>query len=152
MKRKQYFLAAAIAACTLALSSTVHAAPEVNATTLLIIPPNAPAPTHMGSGVVKYDSLYYESSKDFGSGKTAVITAGTKVVVNGVSYLQHNSETDSYQIERSLYVPYNLVDNQVPLGENYSMLHLCTEDGKDLGWVVPEVFYGLEDCKVCPQN
>lgn len=138
MKRRQYLLAAVIMVAIGSMSSikTLAAPLSISKT----------VPAHMGPAVVSFDSLYYESSREFGSGKTAVITAGTKVVVNGVSYLQH----DSYQIERSLYVPYNLVDNMVPLGENYSMLHLCTEDGKDLGWVIPEVFSGFDGCPLCP--
>lgn len=138
MKRRQYLLAAVIMVAIGSMSSIKTLAAPLSM-------PEA-VPSHMGPAVVSFDSLYYESSREFGSGKTAVITAGTKVVVNGVSYLQH----DSYQIERSLYVPYNLVDNMVPLGENYSMLHLCTEDGKDLGWVIPEVFSGFDGCPLCP--
>ena len=138
MKRRQYLLATVIMVAIGSMSSIKTLAAPLSM-------PEA-VPSHMGPAVVSFDSLYYESSRKFGSGKTAVITAGTKVVVNGVSYLQH----DSYQIERSLYVPYNLVDNMVPLGENYSMLHLCTEDGKDLGWVIPEVFSGFDGCPLCP--
>ena len=142
MKRRQYLLAAVVMVSLCSMSSIkILAAPLSISKTV---------PAHMGPAVVSFDSLYYESSREFGSGKTAVITAGTKVVVNGVSYLQHDSETDSYQIEMSLYVPYNLIDTHVPLGENYSMLHLCTEDGKDLGWVIPEVFSGFDGCLLCP--
>ena len=144
MKRRQYLLAAVIMVAIGSMSSikTLAAPLSISKT----------VPSHMGPAVVSFDSLYYESSREFGSGKTAFITAGTKVVVNGVSYLQHDSETDSYQIEMSLYVPYNLIDTHVPLGENYSMLHLCTEDGQDLGWVIPEVFSGFDGCPLCPHK
>ncbi len=83
---------------------------------------------------VEKDTIYWESSQHFGSGKSGMIEETKKVYVNGVAYLDKNGEiissyygTDPKQIE--IWAP--------------RMLHICTE-GIDLGWIYPTQIAGID--------
>ena len=83
---------------------------------------------------VEKDTVYWESSQHFGSGRSGRIKQTTKVYVNGVAYLDKNGDiissyygTDPKQIET--WAP--------------RMLHICTE-GRDLGWIYPAQIASIE--------
>lgn len=75
---------------------------------------------------VRADTVYWESSENFGSGKSGMISGGSLVTVNGVSYLDDNG---------NILSSYYDVPTEIDIWEK-RMLHISL-NGINLGWVDP---------------
>ncbi len=117
-----------------------------------ILSSNCPA-TYVGEEVeIKWGAIFYESSKNWGSGNwnttfcidyesygfgtPSFIPEDYIVVINGVSYLDENGN-----IVSSYYEPYDSIKTnniKIPIDRSKPyMLHTCTSQ-RDLGWGAPE--------------
>lgn len=70
---------------------------------------------------------YWESSKDFGSGKSGTIGTAEAVRVTGVSYLDEDGNIISTSFD----------DSEEIRSADLRMLHICSIEGDDLGWIWP---------------
>lgn len=84
---------------------------------------------------------YFESAWFDGSGKTGIVTESNpyipedfSVIVNGVAYLDTNR---NYVTEVIYDVSGNLSGTPIKIGLP-RLVHVCTKDGTNLGWVYPE--------------
>ncbi len=99
---------------------------------------------------IKDMSFFYESSKDFGTGRCSsttriidscmvynpVLPEDFQVFVNGVSYLSNTGEVISRIYKKPHEVRNGGVDIPIDMTKRF-MLHIC--DGKkDIGWILPE--------------
>lgn len=75
---------------------------------------------------VRADTVYWESSENFGSGKYGMISGDSLVTVNGVSYLDDNG---------NILSSYYNVPTEIDIWKK-RMLHISLND-IDLGWVDP---------------
>ena len=77
---------------------------------------------------VKEETIYWETSRHFGSGRSGKFEKTRVVQVNGVAYLDENGEVLSFF--------YGTTPRNIEIWAK-RMLHICTEEGEDLGWVYP---------------
>lgn len=70
---------------------------------------------------------YWESSENFGSGKSGSIETASTVIVTGVSYLNEDGTIISSSFNES---------DRIKVTE-LRMLHICSIEGEDMGWIWP---------------
>lgn len=70
---------------------------------------------------------YWESSFGFGSGRRGTVKSGNAVIVTGVAYMDEDGKTISTNFNES---------EEVRFAE-LRMLHICSIEGDDLGWIWP---------------
>lgn len=86
-------------------------------------------PTDIGKVVYVREGewSYWESSKNFGSGKSGTIETAEAVIVTGVSYLDEDGNIISTSFDDSEEIRF----------ADLRMLHICSIEGDDLGWIWP---------------
>lgn len=70
---------------------------------------------------------YWESSEGFGSGKSGTVEGGDAVIVTRVSYLDEDGNIISTSFDDSEEIRF----------ADLRMLHICSIEGDDLGWIWP---------------
>lgn len=70
---------------------------------------------------------YWESSFGFGTGKHGTVKSGNAVIVTGVAYMDEDGNTIST----------NFNESEKIRSTELRMLHICSIEGDDLGWIWP---------------
>lgn len=102
------------------------------------------SPDKIGAdGFVDRGATIWESAENEGSGKSKKLESEKSIKVNGVAYLDENGEvTSSYYVKGTEDNLEEHSDIEIGLKKK-RMLHVCTYDGSDLGWVEPNKVYKI---------
>lgn len=86
-------------------------------------------PTKIGKAVYVREGEwnYWESSFGFGSGRRGTVKSGNAVIVTGVAYMDEDGKTIST----------NFNESEKIRSTELRMLHICSIEGDDLGWIWP---------------
>lgn len=103
-------------------------------------------PTYIGEMVIAVNNFqFYSSAWSFGSGRNGIGKANTRLIINGVAYLDEDgkitsSKYYSYSDLQEYYSAAIVSPISIDWTADYWMVHVCTLDGTDLGWFYPDYF------------
>lgn len=102
------------------------------------------SPDKIGAdGSVDRGATIWESAENEGSGKSKKLESEMSIRINGVAYLDENGEvTSSYYVKGTEENLEKHSDIEIGLKKK-RMIHVCTYDGSDLGWVEPNKVYKI---------
>lgn len=103
-------------------------------------------PTYIGEMVIAVNNFqFYESAWNFCSGSNGIGKANTRLIINGVAYLDEDgnitsSKYYSYSDLQEYYSAAIVSPISIDWTADYWIVHVCTLDGTDLGWFYPDYF------------